>query len=154
MESQRKSVFSGDLIITLVIAGVCLYMLGASESFKFLSKLFPRIIAGATLLACIAQMVFAVRKARTAQPKKSAKTGAGAYNHLAIIAVTIAYIVALPFLGFIICTVALMVSIPLFLGYRNKVVIAVLALALTLSFYLVFKTFFYVPLPQGILTFI
>jgi hypothetical protein len=49
---------------------------------------------------------------------------------------------------------ALMVIIPMFLGYKNKKVVWAVGLILTIAFYVVFRTYFFVPLPQGFLTFI
>lgn len=146
---ENKAVNVGDLVITAVIAVGCIYMLIASRDFKLLGRLFPQVISGSTLVACLAQTVISLKKKT---PKKTGESKS--VNFLVIIAIAIVYLVALPFAGFILSTVALMVMVPLYLGYRNQTVIWLLAILFSGGFYFVFKTFFFVPLPQGLLTFI
>lgn len=165
-KTTTKSVINADLVITAIIAIVCVYMLTASGSFRFLGRLFPQVISAVTLLACVAQAIITIRKSRAAVAGTGdeAKTGKAkdvaadanpaARNHLLIAVIAVIYLCLMPVLGFIVCTLAIMMVIPPLLGYRNRVVICILAIVLTLSFYIVFKRFFYVPLPQGILTFI
>lgn len=149
---EKKPVLTVDLAITLVVAVACVYMFVAAREFRLLGRLFPQVISGVTLLACIAQAVISIRKSRAGAPAKK-REGPALHNHLYICAVSIAYLVIMPYLGFVIASIALTLVIPLILGNRNKTVICIVGVALTLIFYIVFKRFFYVPLPAGILPF-
>jgi hypothetical protein len=155
MDAEKKRLPVEDLVIIAIIAVLGLYIIFGSGDFRLLGKLFPRIFAGMTLLACLAQVFISIRKHRLAAGTGKAKAAEpGSKNYWLITGISAVYLAVLPFVGFILSTIALMVVIPVVLGYRNKAVIVILGVVLTLSFYYVFKVFFYVPLPQGILTFI
>jgi hypothetical protein len=149
MATEKKGAINADMLITLLVGIVCLYMLLGSGDFRPLGRLFPRIVGGVALLACAAQFILFLR----AKGKGGAKP-TGPRNHLLIAGIGVAYLLLLPFAGFILSTVVLMAGVPLALGYKNHKVIWPLAVLFTLAFYFVFRTFFYVPLPQGPLTFI
>lgn len=153
METEnKKKDNTGEFIVLAIIAGIAIFMLVSSRDFKLLGRLFPQLIAGFTLLMCILQGFLLMRK--TQLPKKGKKAESNLKNHYVVVGIGVAYLILLPFVGFIITTVAMLVAVPTYLGYKNKVVIWLIAIFSTGIFYYVFKTLFYVPLPQGLITFI
>ncbi len=153
MEAEnKKKDNTGEFIVLAIIACIALFMLVDSRGLRLLGRLFPQVIAGFTLLMCIVQGVLLVKK--PAQPKKGAKPENNLKNHFSIVAVGVVYLVLLPLVGFILTTIAMVVAVGTYLGYKRKGVLWALALISTGVFYYVFKTLFYVPLPQGLLTFI
>lgn len=144
MEAEKKkSPFFIDLAITFLVAAGCIYMLYAAQDFRRPhSKIFPLVIAGITLLACLAQTVITLSKCWRQLP-----------NHLIVAGISVIYLICMYYIGFVISTIAMTIFIPFLLGNRNKVTIIIVGVALTLVFYVVFKQYFYVPLPAGILPF-
>ena len=153
METEnKKKDNTGEFIVLAIIAGIAFFMLVSSRDFKLLGRLFPQIISAFTLIMCIIQSIVIVKKSQV--PKKSSKSENTLKNHFLIIGVSVVYLVLLPIVGFILTTIAMMVAVPTSLGCKNKIVIWVIALLGTGILYYVFKTLFYVPLPQGLITFI
>ncbi len=150
MEAEKKPVNYADLVITLIIACTCVYMLIAAAPYQLLGQLFPRVIAGATLVACVAQIFLTL----TGKSKVKKSDAPASNNYLLVVGIVAVYLILLNFLGFILCTLALTIAVPLVLGFSNKKVILAISFILTFASYFIFKVFFFVPLPQGILTFI
>ena len=153
MEAKnKKKDTAGELIILAIIAGIAVFMLFASRDFKLLGRLFPQIVSTFTLVMCVIQAAILLKK--SSAPKKSGKPENNLKNHFVIAGIGLAYFVLLPFVGFILTTMMLMVVIPTYLGCKNKLIIWTMALLSTGILYYVFKTLFYVSLPQGLITFI
>ncbi len=150
---NKKKDNTGEYIVLGIIACLSIFMLVSSRDFRTLGKLFPQIISGLALVMCIVQAYLTKTKSGE-PPKKSKKPANNLKNHYAVVGIGVLYLILLPFLGFILASIAMLVSVPLFLGYRNQKVIWSIAIISTCVFYYVFKTLFYVPLPQGLITFI
>lgn len=61
----------------------------------------------------------------------------------------LAYVAALPYLGFTVSTFALLLAIMLLAGYRRPLLAAVIAVLGSLAFFIVFQRIVYVSLPHG-----
>ncbi len=155
MQQDSKKFVSVDLIILCLIAAASVYMFCSSISLSVESKLFPQIIAAVTFVFCIYAIGKNILTARAATPAQS-QTPAVPKRlfHLVLIGIAVLYVLLLQPVGFLICTAALFLAIPLVLGNRNVKVLIPVAVLATVIFYLIFKKCFYVNLPSGILPFI
>ena len=113
------------------------------------AKGFPLIIASLALVMVTAAAVRYVLRC-----KKEGKPLFGDVqlpkSVVAVSGALLCYILVLPKIGFIICTLVYTFVNTLILGYKNKKVALIFALVLTVCFTLVFGRLFYVPLPRGV----
>lgn len=112
------------------------------------AKGFPMIIAG---LALILLTVAAVRYVLTCK-KEGKKIFGDVYIPRQVLAVSgalLVYILLLNRIGFIISTLIYSYANTRILGFKNKKVVLLFAVILTVCFTLVFGKLFYVPLPRG-----
>lgn len=150
---QTKKVLTVDFCILVILAAVCLYMFFGGMPLDRETKMFPQIISAITFIFCMYAMaarLLAKPKAEK-KSKEAAKTG---IKHLLFTGVSIAYVLLLTPLGFIISSIALFIVLPVILGNKKFKVIIPMAIIATMLFYLIFKQLFFVNLPQGLLTFI
>lgn len=160
IKEHKRSFITAENVINISLALFALLLLLGSRNYSTEAKRFPQVVAGATLILSLyvtLKNCQHIRKA--AKDANPAENGQQAeqekaetnYNWLIIIGAGFAYYLLLKPLGFIITTLALMSSIPVALGYRKYKVVLPLAIILTLSFYWIFTSFFYIPLPKGLL---
>lgn len=156
METEnKKKDNTGEFVVLAIIACISIFMLVSSRDLRLLGRLFPQLIAGLTLLMCLVQGFLLLRKnGQPAAGGKKKKPANNLKNHYSVVVIGFVYLILLPFVGFILTTIALLVAVPRYLGYTNNKVVWTIALLSTGIFYYVFKTLFYVPLPQGLITFI
>ncbi len=126
--------------------------------------LWPKIILGLMIAACLVGIVNAVRARRTTGGESlfamlagetetggdgTEQTRSWPYLALAGIGLFIAYVLLLDIIGFVICT-AVLIAAFLYLGrYRNRTVIVLASLVGSLGFFFVFRRIVYVSLPLG-----
>jgi len=112
------------------------------------AKGFPLIVAGLALVLLSAVAVRHVLKCR----KEGKAVFADVMLPKSVLTVSgslLCYILLLPRIGFIICTLVYTFVNTLILGYKNKKVALIFAIVVTVCFTLVFGRLFYVPLPRG-----
>lgn len=154
MNTGKKSFFSADLCILALISIASIYMFCASIPLSAEAKIFPQVVSTVTFIFCVYSIgkLFLLpvsgSKAATGQGK-----AAPLFHHFLLIAVALLYVVLLNPVGFLLCTIALFIAVPMILGNRNLKLIIPMAVISSVLFYVIFKMFFYVNLPSGIVTF-
>lgn len=120
---------------------------------------YPRIVLGITALMALLLVVVDVMERRNAVAKADAPTGAVRPNYglvLAAFAVFAAYVLALPYLGFRIATLAFLIVMQAVLepprGARRWVIVLAVAVVATAASYYAFERYLHVLLPRGLWT--
>ena len=147
----KKNLFSADFCILILIAVACVYMFCCATALSGEASLFPQVVSAVTFIVCIYAIGTHVVKAKAAVEEHSKEPKQ--YYHLILIGVALLYVLLLKPIGFIVCTIALFLLIPMILGNRNLKILIPVAVIASVAFYLVFKKCFYVNLPSGILPF-
>ena len=111
--------------------------------------LWTRVILGLALFLILLQIYWTIKSAGPSLPAERVNPGEPASRILTRLAITVGYVVAIPFLGFFWAS-------PLFLfitlsyfgrhGMREKILVSILV---TLSILIIYTTVLYVPLPKG-----
>jgi len=109
----------------------------------------PMIFAGVGLVL-LALSVLESRKAKPAAAEKDKTDRAGVRKTLALIAALLAYILAVPYLGFAVCTFAFSLGSVRIIGYRHLLRNALFSLFLTALLVVFFGRIFFIALPRGI----
>jgi len=156
MKDSNKQAVS-DIVILLVIMLVSAYMFAASNSFADETKLFPQIVSIAVFICCAAKLALT---ARSFLPRKDGGHAAGEgakktlfnQKQLILLAAAVLYVVLLRPIGFLPCTIAVLVALPYMLGYRRWKVLIPFAVIIAIAFYGIFRYGFYVKLPAGVLS--
>lgn len=108
---------------------------------------FPRFIAAVIALFAIVQAVRYLRDERT----RIHEIDPGTTRRLAVVmAFPIAYVLLMPFVGFLVTTIAFLAAFMWYSGARSIPVVAGSSIGITLVLHYVFGVFFRVPLPEGI----
>lgn len=126
--------------------------------------LWPKIILGLMIAACLVGIVNAARARRAdgagnlfAMLAGTSDTGgaeaeqARTWPHLALagIGLFVVYVLLLDIAGFVICTAVLIAAFLCLGRYRNRLVIVLASLVGSLGFFFVFRRIVYVSLPLG-----
>lgn len=120
---------------------------------------YPRIVLGITAAMALLLVVLDVLGRRTAvaragEPADAARPDYGLV--LAAFAVFAAYVIALPYLGFRIATLAFLIVMQAVLepprGVRRWAIVLVVALVATAASYYAFERYLHVLLPRGLWT--
>jgi len=139
-----------NIISCLFIYIVSIFFFLSSSNFSYDSAVFPKVIALIlTVLNTILLFQTFIKREKVKQkeererilPKKTIFT----------IILTIAYVLLINIGGFILLTPIYIFIISSELGYRNKTISIIVALATTFTIYLVFKVVLGVPVPNGFL---
>jgi putative tricarboxylic transport membrane protein len=152
-----------DAITGLVVFAASLFLFWATLKLErhplvpVGPEFYPQLVLGATALLALLLVVsdlIAHRRARVAAPP--AVHTARANYRLVVIAFAIfaIYVIALPYLGFRVATLAFLLAMPLALeparGVRRRwIVVFVVALVATVVIYLAFESYLQVLLPRG-----
>jgi putative tricarboxylic transport membrane protein len=159
----------------LAVGGVALWLWSQADTFAIATQrgrvgpeLWPRIVLTLLLGAALWGAVAAFLRAQseggtdTLASYTSNNSGGGAGPHeqvprakprpvlaLAGLAAMLAYVAALPYLGYAVCTFLLLLAIMLLAGYRRPLSALLIAFLGTLAFFFVFQRIAYVSLPLG-----
>ena len=152
-----------DAITGLVVFAMSLFLFWATLKLErhplvpVGPEFYPQLVLGVTALLALLLVVsdlIAHRGARVATPP--AVSTARANYTLVVIAFAIfaTYVIALPYLGFRVATLAFLVAMPLALqaprGVRRRwIVVFAVALVATVVIYLAFESYLQVLLPRG-----
>jgi putative tricarboxylic transport membrane protein len=142
------------LVLSLVLYGLT-FRIQANSLVPVSPAFYPRMVLGASAvlaLALVATDVFAQRKRRGVPEAARARPR---YGLVAILfAIFAVYVVALPYLGFRISTVAFLAVMQAVMEFprstRRWMVLGAVALAGTLVAYYTFDTYLQVLLPRGL----
>jgi hypothetical protein len=155
---MKKDLITG--VASVALAGFVYWEAGqfaaGGASLARNPALYPRILAviifgiGVILLAqaCIASVK--ARRSGGMRPAAKKTTAAGMRNVALTAGLLIAYVSTIYLLGFIIPTLAFMLTTPMTLGTKLKTALLV-SIPATAVLYVVFFIFFKVPIPSGIL---
>jgi len=120
---------------------------------------YPRIVLGITALMALLLVVVDVLERRKAVAKAGEAEGAARPDYglvLAAFAVFAAYVIALPYLGFRIATLAFLIVMQAVLepprGVRRWAIVLAVALVATAASYYAFERYLHVLLPRGLWT--
>ena len=69
-----------------------------------------------------------------------------------VLAASLLYVVLLVPIGFLPCTIAVLIALPYMLGYQRWKVLIPFAVVITVAFYVIFRYGFYIKLPAGVLS--
>lgn len=139
-----------NIISCLFIYIVSIFFFFSSSNFPRDSAAFPKVIALIlTVLNTILLVQAFVKKEKVKQKKERERILPIRTIFTAIL--TIAYILLVNIVGFILLTPIYIFIISSELGYRNKAISIIVALATTFTIYLVFKVVLGVPVPSGFL---
>ena len=143
----------GELIIgiCMIILEVVLYI--ASQDIPEQSSAYPKaLIILAFILTCVfmSRCVIRIRKEGIKKEEKTIEPGA-MLQVIVTMAITILYIFAMPYLGFVIATLIYSAGIMFYLGMRNIFALVLVPLGVTLFGYFVFNNILYIFLPRGII---
>ena len=158
-----RGVIGRDGIAGLVVLAVSLALLAATAGIErnplvpIGPAFYPRIVLGITaaMAALLVVLDFiAARRARAAGKVPAAPAKRPRYGAVAIaFAVFTVYVLALPFLGFRLATLAFMVAMQAAIdwpqGRRGWIVVAVVAVVATFATYWIFDVYLQVLLPRG-----
>jgi putative tricarboxylic transport membrane protein len=108
---------------------------------------FPRFIAAAIALFALLQAAEYLRSER----EQLHEIDPGTAKRLVVVgAFPVAYVLLMPFVGFLITTIGFLVTFMWYSGARSIPIIAGSSMGITLVLHYVFGVFFRVPLPEGI----
>ena len=139
-----------NIISCLFIYIVSIFFFFSSSNFPRDSAAFPKVIA--LILTVLNTILFVqafVKREKVKQKKERERILPIRTIFTAIL--TIAYILLVNIVGFILLTPIYIFIISSELGYRNKAISIIVALATTFTIYLVFKVVLGVPVPSGFL---
>lgn len=135
-------------VIWLLLA-VCVYAVSAdfpAGPGETGPAFYPRIVA--TLIAVFA-LVLLGRSVYREQPRAHEVTAASTKRVLGIVALIVGYVLALPWFGFLIATIAFLVAAMWYSGIDSYLRMGGVAIGLTLVLYYTFVVFLRVPLPES-----
>ncbi|MCR5288650.1 MAG: tripartite tricarboxylate transporter TctB family protein [Treponema sp.] len=117
--------------------------------WKLSPYLFPVLISFFIIALAIVLCVGGIREATAEQSKEESSEPSPTQwkTVLIYIAAVVAYYILMPFFGFVITTIALLVVLFLFLGERSWIKIAVLAIFTSFAIYYLFHVLLHVMLP-------
>ena len=154
MESTKKRNWI-DIVVSLAVYAVTIFVFVYSASFKATADnslnpdLWPRIICVLMSVAATVQLANALRGKLT-----TSVTVANKKEVIIAIGLIILYAVLLKPVGYILCSLILMVCLLKLFRVKKVWVYLVLPLATTLASYYLFHMLLLVPLPKGLLAFL
>lgn len=141
------------MVILVAIMLVSAYMFVASSSFAAETKLFPQIVSTAVFLCCAAKLALTVRAVRKTEGEAdSGRKRLFNRKQAVLLAASVLYVVLLVPVGFLPCTIAVLIALPYMLGYQRWKILIPFAAIITVAFYVIFRYGFYIKLPAGVLS--
>lgn len=152
--NDMKKAAAADIVILVVIMLVSAYMFAASGTFADETKLFPRIVSTAVFLCCAVKLALTVRASGRTEGQQAGpgKKRLFSRKQAVVLAASALYVVLLTPIGFLPCTIAILIALPYALGYQRWNVLIPFAVVITVAFYAIFRYGFYIKLPAGVLS--
>lgn len=110
--------------------------------------LFPRIVAVLIAAFAVAQLGKTLYVSNVRSHEISREV---AFRVLAALSLVIAYVLALPWFGFVSGTIIFLVVTMWYSGVESLLRAAIVAVGVTLALYYTFIVFLHIPLPEGVL---
>lgn len=139
-----------NIISCLFIYIISIFFFLSSSNFSYDSAVFPKVIA---LILTVLNTILLFQTFIKREKVKQKEEGERILPTKTIFTVifTITYVLLINIGGFILLTPIYIFIISLELGYRNKTISIIVALATTFTIYLVFKVVLGVQVPNGFL---
>ncbi len=149
---DRVSMRKADILVALILVPICLYVFYESakwpkEALIGAPTLIPRGVSACLLLAGGLLLVRALRG--KADELETPLVGANRRRVMLIGVLTGAYAAVVAYAGFLISTFIYLFLFGLVVGERRLPRLLLFAILVPIAIYLVFSTFFNVPLPEG-----
>jgi len=139
-----------NIISCLFIYIISIFFFFSSSNFSYDSAVFPKVIA--SILAVLNTiLLFQTFIKREKVKQKEGKKNFLPKKTIFTLIFTMVYVLLINIGGFILLTPIYIFIISSELGYRNKTISIIIALATTFTIYLVFKVVLGVPVPSGFL---
>lgn len=151
----RVSMKKVDILVSLILVPICLYVFYESgrwpkQALIGAPTLIPRGVSACLLLAAGVLLVQALRG--KASELEAPLVGANRRRVMLIGVLTGAYAGIVAYVGFLISTFIYLLLFGLVVGERRLPRLLLFAVLVPIAIYLIFSTFFNVPLPEGWLT--
>ncbi len=134
-----------DLVTGLVLLLVSLAGLGYTSRLPSEAALFPRLVLGTMAVLALAQVLRTVRRRRP--PSLPRQSVVHPRRLLVALALSLAYVIGVQLLGYFTTTILWVPTTAWCLGYRNRTVTLVTAVAYVLVTFVLFDRVFERPLP-------
>ncbi len=158
-----KLLIDADTFLLYCIAVFSVVIFAFSYSFPQEAARFPQAVSVFTFFMIVLEFITRYKKKKKIEAEDIAETKEGkeskdqqlekkevGINWLLVLMLVIVYYLLLKPVGFYPVTIVYLLISPWLLGYRNKKVIILTAVIATITVWLIFGRFFYVPLPMGI----
>jgi putative tricarboxylic transport membrane protein len=142
-----EGIFNGSILVLAIAVIVGSIRLGSGELSLPAAGFFP-LFAGLTVL--IAQSVVIVNAIYRRRTLRAEPVTVRAFGKLAaLIAIFVAWIVAMPYLGYILVTFAVVLAFAKVLGLEGWLKPLILSVGSALAVYILFDQLMYLDLPRG-----
>lgn len=139
------------LAFAAALMAILAYVAAAGLGARGLAGLFPAIVGTVGAIVALVNLV-QVARGTDPRPPEELPTGAeGRWLAMLSFGVPVAYAVLLWALGFWVASAVTMLSLPLLLGYRRKLIVLAVCVGTLVAVELVFVRTFDMQLPRGVL---
>lgn len=155
---MRKALCKADVIISLIFFVTALYLffetraLGAGDAYGQLGPAYwPTFVLVLIMVFSLAVAFFSITSVLkgTIPAAPAWRFTAANARFIAAAGLIAAYLLLLPYVGFLVLTPLQMIAFMYLLGERQKIWIFTIPFVLTLGIVLMFTKVMYVPLPRG-----
>jgi hypothetical protein len=151
MNDRRPTRIWGNFIVPLLFIGLGAWMIQQTAAMSTLGSVFPRTIAAVMLVCSIAVLARELLRPAARDSETSVESTP---RRLAAIVVMGAWVLLLPVLGFFttsLCAFLLLLAVANYDGWspRRALAYGATAIAVMVSFYVVFVRLLLVPTPRG-----
>ena len=149
----RKHINKADIAICLVLIGILIIFCLQLPGIKEVARIYPIVvISGSFLMIAIIlfQAIFCKEVELEDEKENEKKLEKSATVRIILYCLAIlAYIILIPYMGFLISTILFVVFSLIFQGNKNKLLLILLPILLSVVMYYIFKEFLMVKLPFG-----
>jgi len=139
-------------VVILIFLGI---LLASSFHLPARTKRLPLLIGTVTVLLTVGDLVRSVlsqvRQGKPAIESKKPLERPALLKTLGSVGFMLATVILWWLVGFIITSLVISITFPLFMGAKQKLALVIASIVLTVALYYVFGIFLDVPLPPGIL---
>jgi putative tricarboxylic transport membrane protein len=151
---DKQNSITGVLVVifgTLIIWVANGYGLRGLSPDPLGPSVYPKALGAALVVLGVILTVVSFKNRRKPEEENKPFLQSGGKRVLAILAAGLIYAVVLETIGYIICTVALILVIMIVTGERNKKKLAITSVSISIGLYFAFTELFMVLLPSGFL---
>lgn len=141
-----------DWLICLVLAGLLMVFVLDLPNTAPQARIYPMVVLGGSYLMIFLAFISWVMAKRKGKIETGESMEVKRVIYIAVYCLSIlVYIILIEKLGFIVSTIAFGIYSLTYMKNKNKIVILVLPIVVTIVLYYVFSNFLFVTLPSGIL---